>query len=448
MAISAAGRPAGKVSAVFTLTKDREGAYDFLESSRFSAADVGASAFRATARHAKGERVVYVPIDISSLTLTDEDNEKFGPIGSPNQPAQGVMVVSAFAVSMDGVPLGLLDQQYWQREETIMLSKTHRTSRNLRRPFEDKQGSRFTSAAANAIERLGDDVHPWVIIDREGDNRDIMLRLAEMRCAFTVRVTWNRELDDQPGRRLRDLLEHQPCLCTTEVPIPRNGQRAARTALLEVRAAKAKVLFERQRPTASRVGLELYAVLVRERGRSGKERAPLDWLLYTNVPVTTAAMALEVIAAYRARWRIEEFHRTWKKGGCNVETSQLRSREAIAKWATVLAVVATRIERLKYFSRHKPNEPASTELDAVETEALRIAYKSHLKKPDVKLPEMPTIKLAVEWIAEIGGWMGEKRSGRPGSVTVARGLDVLAIYTRALLDVRGQPAGAKRKRRK
>jgi hypothetical protein len=95
-----------------------------------------------------------------------------------------------------------------------------------------------------------------------------------------------------------------------------------------------KTAFEPSHP------MKLYAVVVEERGVNSRRGDALDWLLYTNAPVTTEEEALLVVRSYRARWRVEEFHRTWKQGGCNVETAQLRSVEAIVKWATILSSVA------------------------------------------------------------------------------------------------------------
>src|SRR5208282_4841215 len=433
MAEGAARRPAGKVSAVFTRSKEREGAYDFLESPHAPTAAFAESMFMATALRARGEGAIYVPIDLTSLSLTDLEEEKFGPIGSPNRPVRGLMVANAFAVAMDGVPLGLIDQQYWMRDETETLAKNQRTERNRRRPFEDKQGSRFTSAAENTVRRLQEaGAVPWVIIDREADNRDIIFRLMELKCAFTVRASWDRKIGDADSTiTIRDQLASEPILCTTEVTLPRNGKRPARTVMLDVRATRAAIRFDRY----NQASLELFAVLVREKGRRGDKREPLDWLLYTNVPILDADAALKIVAAYRARWRIEEFHRTWKSGACNVETAQLRSFDAVAKWATILSAVATRIERLKYLARNEPLAPATIELKPIEIEALLVERQARVGR-DVKLPKKLKIGEATAWIAEMGGWMGEKTSGPPGSVTIARGLQVLAIYTRALVDVR------------
>ena len=105
---------------------------------------------------------------------------------------------------------------------------------------------------------------------------------------------------------------------------------------------------------------------------------------------------------------MEEFHRTWKRGECNIEDSQLRSVDAVAKWATIMAAVATRIERLKYSSRHKPDEPATLVLTTTEIEVLlhdqrqRAPKGARFRKKPI---ELVTIAEATHWIALMGGWI-------------------------------------------
>jgi hypothetical protein len=431
IASGAAERPAGKVSVVFDRMEQREGAYDFLESEHVTAAAVAESMFAATVQRARGERAVYVVIDLSSLTLTDVGGGKgFGPIGSPNRAVRGLMVANGLAVSCDGVPLGLVDQQFWSREETERMPKDARTLRNVDRPFEEKQGASFVRVAENAIKRFsGSGTCPWVIVDREGDNRDILLALASMACAFTVRVSWNRRLDDD-AIRLRESLASEPALLRTKVDVPRNGRRKARVATVEVRAKELQVSMSRRGDIAD--SLNVFAVSVKERGAASGRADALDWVLYTNIPVRSAEAALQIVEAYRARWRVEEFHRTWKKGQCNVEDAQLRSIEAVKKWATILSAVAVRIERLKYLARNKADLPADVELAAIEIDALKMERRDRTKNRRVAIPDMPSIGQATEWIAELGGWMGKRSSGPPGSITLARGLERLSIWVHAL----------------
>ena len=157
----------------------------------------------------------------------------------------------------------------------------------------------------------------------------------------------------------------------------------------------------------------------------------------TNVPVLTAEHAQQIIDGYRARWRIEEFHRTWKQGDCNVEDAQLRSFDAVVRWATVLAAVATRIERLKYLSRVTPDEPATIELVDEEIEALKLDQRRRGVTKKKRLPKMPTIGEATRWVAELGGWIG-LRNGPPGSVTISRGLERLGYLVEGIALARGR----------
>jgi hypothetical protein len=46
--------------------------------------------------------------------------------------------------------------------------------------------------------------------------------------------------------------------------------------------------------------------------------------------------------------------------------TQLRSPDAVVRWATILAAVATRIERLKHLARERADEPATVELTLEE----------------------------------------------------------------------------------
>jgi hypothetical protein len=140
--------------------------------------------------------------------------------------------------------------------------------------------------------------------------------------------------------------------------------------------------------------------------------------LLTNRPVQSFSDAMQVIQGYAQRWRIEDFHRLWKSGACNVEDTQLRSREAVLKWATILAVTATRLQRLTYLGRHRPDLPALAELSPYEIAAVQI-----LRRHDpVTSRQVFTVGQAVQCLAELGGYTGKSSGGPPGATVLARGL--------------------------
>jgi hypothetical protein len=171
--------------------------------------------------------------------------------------------------------------------------------------------------------------------------------------------------------------------------------------------------------------------MVRECGSTPKGERPLEWVLLTNHSIATRAEIERVIFGYTLRWRIEELHKTWKSGLCNVEETQLHSTEAVQRWATILVAVAIRAEKLKQLSRATPDEPASVELTRDEEQMLRLLRSKYgpLKE---RQPSELTIGLAVRWIADMGGYVGKSSGGPPGSITIQRGLERLVIATEGM----------------
>jgi hypothetical protein len=400
--------------------KEREGAYDFLENPHIKAEALAEGMFAATAKRASGLAYAYVAIDGSSLSLTDGSGVKgFGPVNTQKHRAKGVMVNSALATTPEGTPLGLVDQAFWSRPPTLKLTKSQVIVRNKKRTFAEKEPSEMLRSAKRSIARLGvHGVKAWVVIDRAADNQDILEGLVDSDCFFSVRATHNRYLNKED--RLRDVLDEGSIVGCYEVDIGRSAHRPARRVQLEVRSKCVEVPIRRGKSDERK--LTLTAVWVRERSA---DKDALDWMIYTNVPVCTLAEGQRVVDSYRTRWRIEEFHRTWKSGHCNVEDAQLQSLEALVKWATLLAAVATRIERLKYSSRHHPNQPATSVMETVEIEVLQIFHREGQSKPAAAKPVAAvSVAEVTQWIASMGGWMG-KSHGLPGSVTLARGLERL-----------------------
>jgi hypothetical protein len=252
---------------------------------------------------------------------------------------------------------------------------------------------------------------------------------------ITVRATHDRRLDEQVDG-LWDALERSPSVAMMTIDVParpptrkrrreggnrrvtwRTPPRPARRAKLHVRTAAVPLALKTREGRALTV--PLYAVLVQETSAGAD---PLEWMLLTTRPVQSRAEALEVVRGYTLRWRIEELHRAWKRGHCNVEDTQLRSREAIFKWATILAAVAARAMRLTQLARSTPDVAATTELSRTELLAL-IA----LREPKgIELEAIPTLGQAVRWLADLGGYTGPW-NGPPGATVIGRGLrDVLA----------------------
>lgn len=423
VAAGVARRPAGTVSGSMRSDADRQSAYGLLEGD--VAADALAQARSiATAERAAEYPFVFVPTDGSAVAVTDRDKSKgMGPIGSPPAAARGLKVMSAIAVSPDGTPLGVAKQEYWSRGEKRRL-KDHAS-----RPIEERETVHWlhvSLAVAALFAKHAPKTRPWFQYDREGDFKEMLALVVSACLLATIRANHDRRCGSRAARQLWSTMRHQRVLGTYPLHVQPGPNRVERDVTMVVRAAEVRLCLGKGK-RAAKSAVTLHAVYVVEKSPpKGAER--IEWLLLTTHKVVTLADAQLVVRGYAARWTIEVFHKTWKSGLCHVEQMQLRSRPALEKMSIILASVAMRAARLTHLAREKPNEPASTELDDFEIDAI-IA----LRQPrGYDHRTRPTLAQAVRWIGDIGGYVGNKSSGPPGNTVVGRGLVEVEIAARAL----------------
>jgi hypothetical protein len=437
MATRVAETPAGKISEVFREDRERQGAYDLLESGKVSVDALLSAMGDATGLRAANEPFAYVAVDGASITLTDRAQTKdFGRVGNLDS-LRGLKVINALGIDPRGVPLGLFTQVWWTRPPAPVRTGSKKQRRAQKKKSKQQRGSdeKETRHWLQAIEESTAHAQKtgaklWFQLDREADCQAILMKLTESNHQFTVRGSWNRVIEeaDEDGQHLLEWLGKKAPQGAYEVDVPAGPRRTARRARIAVRWGKVVLRLRKDRGIPEQL-LEINAVWAQEQRTCPKGEKPLDWLLLTSAEVRSLDDAREVIFGYTLRWRIESFHKTWKTGACNVEETQLRSRQAATVWATLLAAVAARIERLKLLSRSEPDKPASIELDDYEIRALILLKRSIKKKTETIPDTMPTIRHATLWIAELGGYTGgytgRTTGGPPGAITIRRGLDYL-----------------------
>lgn len=429
-----AARPGGRVTQVCQTSASREGAYRLLENTQVRYDELAQSAHQATLRRCQGSDVVFVAVDSTSLCVTDGQHRKgLGSIGTANRGARGLLAMSALVVHPSGQPLGLAAQKLWTRPQ--------RSKRTVGGHPKTGGESAYWNEVVGDCHRLfaehAPEVRPWFQLDRGGDCWQLLSFASEAQLLLTVRATHDRLLDE-PEQRLWQTVERTRVLHRTELVV---GDKPARWKKHRVDGKQTMKLVAAQ-PTriayvairAATVTLRIttpegvqphtyHAVHVRELGHRAHK---LEWMLLTTHALTTLEDVLAVVHGYTMRWRVEDFHRAWKSGVCHVEDTQLRSRNALFIWATLTASVATRAQRLTYEARQSPDVPAETELSKTELCALKL-----LRTPRADDPAHPTLRLAVQWIAELGGYIGPW-NGPPGPITIARGLRDLDVAVRVL----------------
>jgi len=429
MAARVSERPAGIVTQVFDNDAEREGAFRLLESDAVSADALRKAAFAATSRTCHGSRRLYVAVDGSSLTLKDRMfRREIGRVGTL-RPSRGLQVMSALAIDDRGTALGLLDQRWWARDHEPLRRKGN-DKKCFAHRYMEKETRHWVDVLTDCSDRLeanATGTTAWYQLDRGADCWPVIDLALRRDLLITVRATHNRRLLGPAGEHLHLLSEvrRQPVLGRYELMVPRRSlpPRPAKIALRSCRVT----IYPRV-GSKRRQAFAINVVLAEEAGTPRADR--IRWVLLTTHPVAKLADAVAVVKGYTFRWRIEDFHRAWKRGLCNVEKSQLRRRNAIIKWATLLALVAARALRLAHLRRSARREPAALEFTKREIDACYILSKCERdRRKHVLLGEF------LDLVANLGGFANKYSGKHAGPTVMGRGLQSVMAFARGLKNI-------------
>jgi len=146
---------------------------------------------------------------------------------------------------------------------------------------------------------------------------------------------------------------------------------------------------------------------------------PVHWILLTDLPTDTLPELWKVVAIYRRRWLIEEFHKALKSG-VGLEKSQLAEARKLMALAGILSIVACFLVGLKLHARSDDALP----LDETQVDhATRVILEKKVGKPK----EGWTYQTILVAIARLGGYIGRRSDGPPGWQTIWRGWQRLLL---------------------
>lgn len=269
---------------------------------------------------------------------------------------------------------------------------------------------------------------PVFVMDREADAYALFATLAANERDFVIRVAHDRMVREHTGTAmLRDVAAKAPVLLRRAVKLTRRSgigkapqakrrhpPRDARDAELAVRACTLTLPRPPKQPRDLPASLTLNMVqILEERAPDGVE--PVEWLLFTTLPIKDTDAVAAIVDAYRARWTIEEYFKALKTG-CSYEKRQLESRHSLLNALGLLAPIAWRLLALRS-AGDDPTTPASVVLDDDEIHVLRKISR------DIKLGSRPTAHEAITALARLGGHFPQ--NGRPGWQVIWAGFDKL-----------------------
>jgi len=373
----------------------------------------------ASAKRVREHRVVLAVQDTTTLNYTAHPSTKgLGPINTTSDQGVGLILHDTLAFSTEGTPLGLLDVQCWARDP----GEAGKSEKRRLLPIDDKESMKWLRSyrAVAEVQALCPDTLLVSVGDREADIHELFLEAQKTESGprLLVRAERSRKrkvLEDEEAF-LWEKMSAEPMAGHLEIHIPRNGSRVARSAKLEVRYAKVTLRPPQGKKLDS---VEAWAVFAQEVEYGPEITSPLEWMLLTTVGVSSFEQATERLRWYTVRWGIEVYHRVIKSG-CRIEDRQLNDADRIESCLAIDLVVAWRIFWLVKQGRETPNVPCDVFFEADQWKVLCAVVR---QEPPPETP--PTLREAVRMTAKIGGFLGRKCDGEPGTTTMWRGLERL-----------------------
>lgn len=391
----------------------------FLRNRSVTVDEMVSHAARHTAKRAAGRDVVVVQ-DTSELALGGRRARAngYGPVGKGG--ALGGLLLHAALVLEVGsnALLGLVDAQVRNRDKGKAAPRRSRATA-------DKESQRWLDTTVKAGEMLKTAKSVTSVSDRESDIYEYFAARPP-NVHQIVRACQNRMIKSEAAEEselLFQRIDGLPEMGRFKVEIPAAPGRKARQTELAVRFSPVKLckpLHSTERDLPDTIALTL--VDIRE-VLTPEDGEPIHWRLLTTHTVTNLAEARRVVDLYRMRWTIEEFFRTLKTAGFDIEDADIGNPQVMKKLVaavTIAAVTVMQLVKARDGSTDQQLADAFEPDDQPVLEALSAKLEGGTdiqKNPHAK----GSLAFAAWVIARLGGWTGYY--GKPGPKVMRRGLE-------------------------
>jgi hypothetical protein len=437
-----ASRPSASIPAACRGLAETQAAYRFFDNKRVEAGKVLQPHRQATLERIRQHATVLIVQDTTELETTRAQEKVGGPLSWETQ--IGFLDHVLLAVTPERVPLGVVAADIWARDPADF----HKRRQKGQKPIEEKESYRWLQGyrEACAIAQAAPATTVICVSDSEGDVFECFAEAEREGAAnpvedtgrkaeWIVRAGQDRRLASSDASLWTEVSQ-SPVLHTFEVNVSkrraccgdghkqkRRQERAARVATCTLRVGRVqlKAPWRKGRHLRDQV---VNVVLVREENPPpGAE--PIEWLLLTSLPVETLAQAQAVVEYYGCRWEIEVYFRVLKSG-CGVEGLQLETPERFRACLAVYMIVAWRVLFVAKMGRSCPDLPCDAVFSEDEWQSVYWVVK---KEPPPSKP--PSLESMVEMIASLGGYLGRKQDGPPGSQVLWIGMQRMRDYALA-----------------
>lgn len=321
---------------------------------------------------------------------------------------KGIIQHNLMLFSELGIPLGLIDQQYW--------------SRTSEHSFEGKESLKWTNGLDAVNQHLGGiDKRVVVVQDREADIFAFFKASRAENVDLLVRIHQPRNMEiESSGEvcKLTQIADHLPIIGTKQISLFRSNKEVKVT--LSLQASRVKVFPDKNLSAKKHQTQCLSLVIAKEIqavDNQGKdvfvESEASVWHLLTSLPIDNEIDIERILDFYGIRWRIERFHYTMKSGALQVERLQFDDLTTMINALAFYSIVAWQILAITYLIRQDEHQPVEVYF---EQEEVRILEQMS-KKP------IHTIKEATLVLVKMIGFAPSKKQPMPGVKVLAQALE-------------------------
>ena len=404
-------KPSSSIPQACVSWKDTKAAYRFFANDDVSPDDLLSAHYSQTQKLVKKHKgIILAAQDTTDIDHTTHPQTK-GLGYLEMEHLYGMKVHSCMAITETGVPLGLLHQQRWVRNQ----EEYGKRQLEKLKPIEDKESFRWITTMQAVSDSVPDSKTVILIGDRESDIYALFATPRKDNIHLLVRAAQNRNVESEQ-RHLFTTVRELPITGNLTIQLSKTPARKPRTATLSVHFGKVTIKSPNRGVGRAKGRVNLFVVAAVE-DKPPKGTEPVKCVLLTTYPVSSFATATTIISWYTKRWLIERFHYTLKSG-CQVEELQLKEELRLERALALYTIVAWQLLYITYETRKHPNTPCTKILSTDEWQAL--VSMSEGRKTKRTTP--PTMQEAVSMIARLGGFLGRKGDKDPGVKTLWIGL--------------------------
>ena len=422
-------KPNISIPAALVTKAELEGCYRFFDNDKVTPERILKPHIERTYQRIDALDFALLVQDTTEIDLTRPQQQVQGAGPMDCESRRGGFFHPTIAFDVNGVPLGIVGQVSWTREEISKQSKSDKQNERRRTPIEDKESYRWLEGlhAAERATTACPETTCVCVGDSEADIFALMaaaIRSEQANLQLLIRAGQNRNTtageDWAEQVRSTPVIGHQTVSVrartakTGQAKSARSKSRQARTAELEIRKATIELSRplhgDRRLPSSITVN-----VVLCEEPNPPVGADAISWMLVTTLPIASDEDVQRVISFYCTRWQIEVYFRTLKSG-CRIERRRFETLDRILNCLAFYSVVAWRVMYVCHLGRQCPEMDCEVLFEPSE-------WKSVYAVLGEPVPEegCPSLNEVVRMISRLGGFI-DRRKNDPGTQTLWVGL--------------------------